>query len=390
MPTSIRPILRTLALLIMLATAAAASDLEFAFRARVAELREAFGVPGVMAACVLPDGQRIEAAAGLADSTSGSHLATTHAMPAGSVGKTGLAAVVLSLVADGTLDLDAPVSRWLGDEDWFARLPNVGPELTLRRLMNHVSGIPDHLETDAFVAHCRAMVGPGGDPNLVLTPREAVSFILDREPLFAVGEQFRYTDTAYLVAGLAAERASGQAYYDLLVERFLDPLDLDGIMPQDRRDLPDLANGYVSPDNPFGMPAAVVQSDGRFNHNPVLEWTGGGLVTRTGDLARWIWLLYGGRLSDDGRLGAGYLDDLLRGADLPADWKGPGRYGLAVFVQDSPRGEVRWHSGFYPGYNTMVRYWPDHDVAIAVQVNRDHASHVDEIASELAALVLDR
>ncbi|MEZ4388072.1 MAG: serine hydrolase domain-containing protein [Candidatus Krumholzibacteriia bacterium] len=362
--------------------ACGSSDLDSRLERRAAELRQEYRMPGLQVACALPDGRVVRVAAGLADSTTGAAMTTAHLLPAGSVGKTGLAAVVLSLVQDGTLDLDAPVSRWLGDEPWFARLPNAGPALTLRRLMNHASGLPDHLETDAFVAFCREMVRPGGTPDAVLSPREAVSFILDQEPLFPVGEGFRYTDTAYLVAGLVVERATGRAYYDLLRERFLEPLGFDGIVPQDRRDLPGVANGYVAADNPFGMPTHTLDPDGRFNHNPVLEWTGGGLVTRSGDLARWIRLLYGGTL-----LAAPYLDDLLRGQPMPSDFKGPGRYGLAVFVQDSPRGELRWHSGYYPGYNTMARYWPDRDLALVVQVNRDHDTHLAEVCAELERVV---
>jgi hypothetical protein len=59
-------------------------------------------------------------------------------------------------------------------------------------------------------------------------------------------------------------------------------------------------------------------------------------------------------------------------------------------VQDSPWGEVRWHSGWYPGYHTMVRYWPDHDTLVAVQINRDYDSHLREVAAALAELVLPR
>ena len=178
--------------LIAASAAAATDDLPAALQSRADQLRGRHALPGLQVAVVGPDGEVVHVAAGLADSTSGAPMTTRHHLPAGSVGKTGLAAVVLDLVADGTLDLDAPVSRWLGHEDWFDRLPNAGPDLTLRRLMNHASGIPDHLETDGFLDHCRAMVRPGGDPDAVLPPREAVGFILDREPRFVVAECANY------------------------------------------------------------------------------------------------------------------------------------------------------------------------------------------------------
>ena len=83
-------------------------------------------------------------------------------MLAGSVGKMFVAGVVLDLVGRGDLDLDAPISDWLGDEPWFSHLPN-GPDLTLRLLMNHVSGVPDHLALDAYMDEARALTAPGGE-----------------------------------------------------------------------------------------------------------------------------------------------------------------------------------------------------------------------------------
>ena len=42
---------------------------------------------------------------------------------AGSVGKSFHAALAVALAREGVVDLDAPISRWIGREPWFARLP---------------------------------------------------------------------------------------------------------------------------------------------------------------------------------------------------------------------------------------------------------------------------
>jgi D-alanyl-D-alanine carboxypeptidase len=49
---------------------------------------------------------------------------------------------------------------------------------------------------------------------------------------------------------------------------------------------------------------------------------------------------------------------------------GPGtRYGLGVILQDTPAGPSQGHSGFFPGYLTEMAYFPELDVAVALQVN---------------------
>ena len=49
---------------------------------------------------------------------------------------------------------------------------------------------------------------------------------------------------------------------------------------------------------------------------------------------------------------------------------GPGsRYGLGVILTDTPAGPSQGHSGFFPGYLTEMAYFPELDVAVALQVN---------------------
>ena len=42
---------------------------------------------------------------------------------------------------------------------------------------------------------------------------------------------------------------------------------------------------------------------------------------------------------------------------------------LGVIIRPTPFGISYGHSGFFPGYMTEMIYFPDHKVAIAVQVN---------------------
>lgn len=356
-------------------------DLSFALQKRLEELREEVGFPGATASFILEDGRSGRIAVGVIDPGGDEAMPLSARMLAGSVGKMFVAGVVLDLVGRGVLDLDAPVTDWLGDEPWFSRLPN-GPDLTLRNLMNHVSGIPDHLEQEGYLTDARALSAPGGDPDAVIQPLQAVGYVLDLEPLGPVGGDFSYADTNYILAGLVVEKATGRTYYDLLTERLLEPLGLVETSPQIGRDLPGLVHGHMHAENIFGLPALTHGDDGLLTHNPVLEWCGGGVVSTANDLARYAHLLYRGQALD-----WDYRPDLLKGVPLK-NYDVPGLYGLATFMLKGDLGTTLGHTGWYPGYHTAVTHYVDHGITVAVQVNRDWETDVRRLADELAYVIV--
>src|SRR5262249_6459843 len=170
-------------------------------------------------------------------------------------------------------------------------------------------------------------------------------------------------------------RAGGATYYDQAGRRFLEPLKLGLTEPANRRDIPNLAAGYLSPRNPFGLPVKIT-SGGRLRYNPASEWTGGGLVSNPQDLVRWAKALSEGRA-----LKKPYLDELL--AADPNDKKNREWYGLGVFVNRSDLGTSYGHGGWSVGYLSHVVYYPAERVAVAAQVNTDVS---DEMLNELTAL----
>ena len=128
----------------------------------------------------MPDGRVIDAAAGWADDARTVPVNTTSRMPAGSVGKTFVAAAILRAVDAGRLDLDAKISGWVGDEAWFARVPNHA-DLTLRLLLQHRSGLPDAQESRAFADAIASHL------DRTWTPADLIAFVLDKKPRFRAG-----------------------------------------------------------------------------------------------------------------------------------------------------------------------------------------------------------
>jgi D-alanyl-D-alanine carboxypeptidase len=308
-------------------------------------------------------------------------------MLAASIGKTFVGATVIALAREGRLDLDAPLSCWLGERDWFERLPNHAA-ISLRNLLNHRSGLPDHVYTAQFRA---AMASRGRDQTDPPPPEALIGFVLDAPPLFAAGEGWAYSDTGYLLLGMVIEAATGRSYYDEVSRRFLAPLALSRTSPSDQRDLPGLAAGYMAADNVFGLPPKTIDEDGTMNWHPGAEWAGGGLASTAIDLARWGWLLFGGRA-----MSAPYLDDLLRAEPIGSDAPDIA-YGAGVSIhRDGPFGPSYSHAGWIPGYTASLRYYAEHQVAIAFMINTDiglvggDGGSMRQVEEELARVILIR
>jgi D-alanyl-D-alanine carboxypeptidase len=332
---------------------------------------------GTSAAVALPDGSTIAVAAGYSDSTRHIPMQTSDRLMSGSVGKTYFAALAMQLVSEGRLDLDASVSEYLGDLPWFARIPNASA-ITIRNLMNHTSGVMRYEFQEAFTRDLFA------NPDKFWEPEELLSYIFDMDPSFAAGEGWEYSDTNYIILAMILEEITGRACYDEIRTRILEPLGLRNTVPTNTRTVPGLVQGYAGPNNIFGDFDEVILPDGRFAINPQFEWAGGGYAFTTEDLARWAWLLYEGRAFDPA-----LLDEVLDG--VPAQL-GPGaRYGLGVIIVDTPLGVSYGHSGYFPGYLTQMMYFPEHHIAVAVQVNtsdqravgRGLGSIIMELAQEI-------
>ncbi len=372
-------------LLLLLLTAlppVSAQDVPPALRerlqARVDSFQAAGDFPGVSVGIRLPDGNSFGVVAGVSDRSTGREMQPGDRMLVGSTGKTFVAAVALQLVSEEVLDLDAHVRYYLGGEPWYDRLPN-GDDVTVRMLMTHTSGIIRYEFNEAFLTDLLA------DPDRVWRPEELVAYLFDTEAPFAAGEGWTYSDTNYIILAMIIERLTGRTLYEEIEKRLLAPLDLGEMVPSDSRVIPGLIQGYAGEGNAFTRTDEVIH-DGKFAINPQFEWAGGGFAGTPRALARWAADIYEGRAYDPA-----LLDEALDG--VPARL-GPGtKYGLGVIIWPMRAGTAWGHSGFFPGYLTEMRYFPEHRFAIAWQVNtsdqRKLGSSPIELIEDLARIIIE-
>ena len=347
---------------VSIGSATRAETLETQMQALLDRFHAEYGFPGATAAISLPDGTLSVVATGLADAESETPMSPQTPMLAASIGKTFVGATVLALETDGALARTDLVSDHLGDRKWFTRLPNHAT-MTIGDLLRHTSGLPDHVHMEPFEAEMARRMASG---SAAVAPEDAIAFVLDTDPLFPAGSEWTYTDTGYLLLGMVIEEASGATYYDLVTDRFLAPLGLKTTTPSDTPTLPGLAVGYVAEDNPFGLPARTMDHAGHLVWDPAMEWTGGGLVSTSRDLAAWGHALFAGSAMD-----TPYLDRLLDSVPVSADAPSI-RYGAGVAVYaETPRGPVLGHGGWIPGYVSSLRHYADHGVTVSFQINTD-------------------
>lgn len=328
------------------------------FEAELIKIVSDHHLPGATATFILPNGDIHSFATGEADRQSHRPMTTQTRMLAASTGKTFVSATALALSQKEILNLDAKISQWFDKEPWFSRLPN-GTEITLRQLLNHTSGLEEHLHTEAFFNALTQKL------DREFSMEELVAMILDKEPLFAPGKAYFYSDTNYILAGLIIEKASGRTFYELAQELFLTPLKLDTTEPSIYKTLSGLANGYLLPENPFYSLTQQTLSQDTLVFSPKNEWTGGGFISTSKDLAIWARALYSGTA-----LPQPYLNELLHLGYINPEHPTEG-YALGTRIAHTPYGTIYAHTGYLPGYNSFMLYWPEQKIAITFQTNSD-------------------
>jgi D-alanyl-D-alanine carboxypeptidase len=367
-----------LASLLFVARASLHQDLAAGLQGKLDELRTRAGFPGATASILLADGRVLDAASGWADSDHRQPLTPASRMPAGSVGKTFVAAAILQTVDDGVLDLDSPIEKWIGQESWFPRLPNARG-LTLRLLLSHRSGVPDPDET----AFMKAITT---DLEKTWTPEDLLEFVLDRKPRSRAGTRYFYTDMNYIIAGAVFEHAVGRPLFEEIDRRLVKPFALGRTTPAGKRDMSDVVAGRLDMKGneyrKFGLVDTTIRN-GQFTFNAQAEYAGGGMTSTSHDLAQWAAILWSGRAFSAARLA-----DMLDGKPAEKNVK----YGLGVEIVASQRGPLYAHDGWMFGYVAVIFYLADEHLGAAIQVNSDPSKafklQADDCLGQLVSWVL--
>ncbi|WP_426368285.1 serine hydrolase domain-containing protein [Streptomyces sp. E-08] len=196
------------------------------------------GAPGAMARFTGPDGVRSRTV-GVRDRVSGAPMDIHARFRIGSVSKTFSSVVLLQLVEEGRLELDAPVNRYL---------PGLLPDerITVRHLLTHRSGLADY--TDAMFND--TVPGFEAVRNRVFSYQELVDLSLSEPRTTEPGVAYKYSNANFVVVGMLIEKLTGRPVSDAYERRILKPLKLTSTsyVHPDTRIKGLHVRGYLHPD----------------------------------------------------------------------------------------------------------------------------------------------
>ncbi len=266
------------------------------------------------------------------------------------------AMAILLLRDEGRLSLDDHVSKYI---------PGIteGDRITIRELLSHTSGIEDFWPQDYLFA----------DMTVPTTPQHIVDKWAKKPLDFQPGDQWQYSNTGYVVAGMIVEKVSGEPLMTFLREKIFSPLKMTSVLDQDDANTP----AYPAPYTRYALGPIRPQ-------RPAASgwlYAAGELSMTAADFAKW----------DIARINR---------AVLPAhDWaeqerevklnNGAGtKYGLGVFVISSPRRTI-WHNGEAVGFLSVNKVYPVDRAAVIVLTNSwNTGSAFEEVADNIAEMIL--
>lgn len=326
---------------------------------RAAALVEPYLEAGLFSGVILvtKDGKPIfRRAYGLADREWGvPNTIDTHFRIA-SLTKAFTAAAILQLAEAGKLGLDDPIRRFVPD------VPAAWDAITLRRLLQHGSGIINYTALSSYLPKLS---------RIEHTPAELVALVAPEPLLFEPGTRFEYSNTNYVLLGMAIEAASGLPYARYLQEHILGPL---GLKDTDYDDvsvvLPRRAAGYRRGQAQWRNVAPTASS---------VPYAAGGLYSTVDDLSAWIRALLSDKVISAASREAMFTD-------------GGFGYGLGWFIGKGNDRRLWSHGGSIPGFLSIADHYPDERLSVIVLANTETAP-VQKMSRELAALqfgTLDR
>jgi D-alanyl-D-alanine carboxypeptidase len=344
-------------------------------QAALDEGRAALAAPGIQASVIFPDGRQWTGVSGVADLATGRPLSPDTPFAIASVSKTFLAADVLLLVDAGLLSLDDAPARLL-PTTLVAGAP-IDPQITVRMLLDHTSGLGDYLTSKSLDEAVRA------DPLAVWTPAQALGHV--GPTAGKPGQGYHYANTNYVLLGLIVEQVTGRTLAAELRARFFEPLALSSASYQGAEPpAAQLPTSYrYSSIRLEAKPQDVTDGTDIRPFTAITTATGaaGSLAMSARDLAHWARALYGGLVLPPELLALMIADAAVTQTLKPAY---PYGLGVQVFTID---GRITYgHSGRLVGARSIVRWFPDAGVAIAIVTNQSRYD-MTSILRDMLAIV---
>jgi CubicO group peptidase (beta-lactamase class C family) len=322
------------------------------------KLIEKYDVPAA-AVAVLAEGEVVEHAAGVLSTATGVEATTDSVFQIGSITKLWTSSLVMQLVDEGKVDLDATVRTYLpefriADEDAASRI-------TVRQLLTHTSGFEGDIFTDT---------GLGDD-----CVEKYVGVLRDVPQLFRPGAMWSYNNAGFCVLGRLVEVLREKPYDACLREHLIKPLGI--------------THAATSPYEAILFRAAVGHYEDApgAGYHPTQMWAlvrsniaaGSMFAMSARSLLAFARMhLEDGKAADGTQVLAAGTPALMRERQVELPYLGHlgTSWGLGFERFDLPTGDLVGHDGNTIGQSAFLRLVPDAGVAVALLTNGGNAGLV--------------
>ena len=272
------------------------------------------------------------------------------------------AAAILLLEERGKLNLDNPVKTYLPDA------PASWDQVTLFNLLTQTSGIYDYTDRPDFATMMTRQ----------MTPQQLIATFSDRPLEFTPGEEFRYSNSNYVLLGSVIEKVSGISYAQFLQDNVFFPLGMHDSGYDSGAVLPQRASGYVRKNGTLTNATYM---------NISIPYASGALYSTTHDLLTWERALFGGKIVSPASL-IKMTTPFRAGFGPGAPFKSGYAMGLYVGSTIDGRRELS-HTGSLPGFMSIMAAYPDDKLYVIVLSNTESWAFAD-IASKLADIAFGK
>jgi len=245
----------------------------------------------------------------------------------GSMNKTFTKVVILQMAAEGKLNLDDTLGKYL---DGFE--PAVAEKVTIQHLLDHRSGLGDYHTPEYFDLPKEKKTIAGLLPRIRTMPL-----------MFEPGTDMLYSNSGYILLGAIIEKISAKSYYQNIRERIVAPLNLKETYLENTDQINQKATGY------FKDARGNLHDNKGFIDIPNPD---GGFQSTTKDILK-------------------FYQDYFYGHKMLSDRAKAMDQAFKFYEKLKSNGQATGHAGGFEGANTVLLEIPRDRITIIVFANMD-------------------
>lgn len=297
-----------------------------------------------------------------------------------SVSKQFTAAAVLKLFQQGKIDLDDTITKY------YPNLPY--PDVTIRNLLTHTSGIPEYFKFKYTLFGSTPFI----DNTLLIKVLETAKL----KKIFPTGTRFEYINTNYAILAQLVEDVSGVPFEQFVHENIFAPAGMNNtfffteIVGIDAKTSKKFASVSPSSETVEAKPLSKFEGRVAIGHKYNLKLAkydrmngvlgDKGVYSNIEDMLRWAnayFIEYKVLPKELVEL-ASQRENQLSTGTLPANI-----YGFGLRIEESPtHGKLVYHGGLWNGFQNLFLYRPSDNVIVIFlsnYYNRAHAGYSDRV-----------